>query len=137
MIYHILYISEKSAQFQNDVDLEDILLKSRFNNRTHGITGILIKNGNFFIQLLEGKKELVAMTLDKIAKDPRHGKVRPLMNYQDATRIFPQWDMGLAREEDHSLELKELIPLIHADLGKLESSKEKILSILKKFNKVE
>lgn len=134
MIYHLLYISEVSSEFKLDVDLENILHQSRVRNKKKDITGVLIKNGNFFIQVLEGRRESVSSLYNVIQTDPRHSKIRTLFNYQDTTRIFPEWAMGHVDAQAHVVTINELIPYLHADIVKLESSKEKIISILKRFN---
>jgi hypothetical protein len=61
MIYHLLYISEATPEFNLDTDLERILEHSSQKNVKKEITGVLIKNGNFFIQVLEGKKRVFKM----------------------------------------------------------------------------
>lgn len=133
MIFHLLYISERTDAFNEEQDLKDILDKSRINNKRKEVTGILIKNGLFFIQVLEGKQKDVMSTYDVILADKRHSKARVLMTYNDHTRIFPKWDMGLVQGES-DIRMNELIPLLHQDVLKLENSKEKVISILKKFN---
>lgn len=70
MIFHLLYISEKSDVFNEASDLQSILLKSQANNEKKNLTGLLIRNGNFFIQLLEGKKETVMSLYHTISSDP-------------------------------------------------------------------
>jgi hypothetical protein len=134
MIFHLLYISELSPPFENSIDVTQIIETSQRNNKTNGLTGILISNGNHFIQLLEGKEEAVLRTYQVIAKDPRHIKLRTLMTYKDHVRIFPNWSMGLAQKEKDKISLQELIPLIHSEILKLEGSKERAISVLKKFN---
>lgn len=133
MIHHLLYISEAS-QALSDVELGIILEHSRTNNLSKDLTGILIKNGNFFIQLLEGKKEVVENLYRIIVKDSRHTKVKTLIVFDSSERLFPQWSMGLVNEKAHVQTMSELIPLIHQDVMKLQTSKDRIISVLRKFN---
>lgn len=133
-VFHLLYISEQSQNFTN-YDLKVILEKSHHNNTRAGLTGILIKNGPYFIQLLEGKKETVLKFYDKIALDLRHSKVRTLMTTTDSVRIFPSWSMGFVEGSSEKLKMEELIPLIHEDIIKQEDSRARIVSVLRKFNK--
>lgn len=135
MIYHLLYISEKTNHFR-DSDIEEILSISQSKNTQKQLTGILIANGNFFIQLLEGKRETVMSTLNTIKGDERHSRLRVLMEFSDQHRLFPNWSMGLIDNKEYHQDINELVPLLHTDVIKLESSKEKALSILRKFNKL-
>jgi hypothetical protein len=133
-VFHLLYISEQSPIFTS-LDMKVILEKSHHNNPKYGLTGILIKNGPFFIQLLEGKKESVLKTYDKISLDLRHTKVRTLMTTMDSLRIFPDWSMGFVEGSTEQLKMDELIPLIHEDIIKKEDTRARILSVLRKFNR--
>ena len=137
MLYHLLYISEESSFFDQQRDMEDILKTSQKNNVSAQLTGILIKNDKFFIQLLEGDSKSVEKMYTKISKDRRHKSIRKLLEYKSKERIFPRWSMGyvnLDSKNDNEIKLKEIIPFIHKDIIKLKSSKEKTLSILKNFN---
>ena len=135
MIYHHLYISEKTPLYKEETDLERILESSRKNNVQKNITGLLIKNGVFFIQVLEGKREDVLTTFNRISPDPRHMKVKTLLTYNDSVRIFPEWSMGIVDNDKHKVSIDKLIPLLHVDVIKLKSSKEKIIMLLKNFTK--
>lgn len=136
MIYHLLYISETTPLYKEEKDLERILKSSRENNQKKNITGLLVKKGDFFIQVLEGKEKDVILTFNHIQPDPRHTKVRTLFTFSDSTRIFPEWAMGHADIEKNELTINELIPLLHADVLKLNNSRDKIISLLKNFNKL-
>lgn len=135
MIYHLLYISEKSPSFQES-DLRDIITKSAAKNKVKNLTGILIHNGDFFIQLLEGKKENVINLFNIISQDKRHTHIRNLMTFQESSRIFPHWSMGLVEGLQHPHTIQELIPLLHGDILKVDSSKKRVITILKKFNNI-
>ncbi len=134
MIYHLLYVSEETAVFDGDKDLDQILSASREKNHRSQITGILIKNGKFFIQLLEGSRTEVERVYKHISKDPRHTKIRTLLDYQDSLRIFPDWAMGFVKGEKDEPRLAELIPYLHENLMNVPASKEKVVTILKRFN---
>jgi hypothetical protein len=136
MIYLLLYISESTSYFKEENDLTSIIEKSVANNKLKDITGMLMKNGEFFIQLLEGKKENVIFVFNKIQHDRRHNHVKILIKEEINTRLFPNWNMGLINNAKFELELKDLIPLIHSDIRKIKGTKEKIISILKKFNRI-
>ena len=133
MIFHLLYISKETSPLKEE-DLIKIVNKSIAKNKIKNITGMLVKNGNFFLQLLEGEKQEVMKVLKIISKDKRHSKLKTLLTYQDSKRIFPSWYMGLVDVKSHDLNIQELITLLHTDFMKAEYGKEQVISILKKFN---
>lgn len=135
MLYHLLYISEKSAIYNEETDLDNILSRSRIKNLSNNVTGLLIKNDRFFIQFLEGKRDAVVSIFNRINLDPRHMKIRELLTYHDEERLFPQWSMGLVEGKDHQLSINELLPILYSDLTGL-TAKEKVIPILKKFNQI-
>jgi hypothetical protein len=97
---------------------------------------MLVKNGKFFIQLLEGKEKNVMKVYDLIATDRRHSNLKILMNFTTNSRMFPEWYMGLVKNENFEVSIRELVPLLHVDVLKKEGAKEKVVSILKQFNQI-
>jgi len=136
MIYHLLYISEKSKNFDEKNDLEKILQSSHIHNEKYNITGVLITRNQFFIQVLEGKKEDVETTFNRITPDSRHKKVKTLLTYQDQSRIFPNWVMGIVQGEQFASNINELIPLLHKQTLILPNVRDRVIALLKNFNKV-
>jgi hypothetical protein len=74
--------------------VEDILDRSRHNNPSHGITGILCYSGDVFIQVLEGGRDEVCELYNTIARDRRHQEVRILSYEEIRERRFGAWTMG-------------------------------------------
>jgi hypothetical protein len=77
-----------------DEQLNRILEVSRHNNRRDGITGYLVSDGMWFLQILEGGHEKVMAALVRIRFDARHSDVAVISTRQIRTRSFPQWSMG-------------------------------------------
>jgi Sensors of blue-light using FAD len=74
--------------------IESILDRSREQNLKNDVTGVLLFNQDYFLQLLEGSREQVTSTFCRVAADPRHGTVT-LISVQDIDeRDFPDWNMG-------------------------------------------
>lgn len=137
MIYHLLYLSEQSSLYEEGIDLKRILEISRKHNPEEGLTGVLIKNDKFFIQLLEGDRKRVRRLYQKLLKDKRHKNAKVLMEFEDKKPIFPNWSMGYvdaATAKD--VNIRKLIPLIHSETMTMNSSKEKAITILKNFNQL-
>ena len=105
MTYQIVYLSEATNTEDIDQQIEDILEKSIKNNSRSSITGCLIYNSGYFLQLLEGPKEKVEQTLLRIENDKRHRSVSLIVS-QDAIRpIFKHWSMASTRLDNSEIEL--------------------------------
>jgi hypothetical protein len=71
-----------------------ILNVSRRNNRRDSLTGYLVSDGTWFLQILEGDHEKVMAALVRIRFDQRHSDVRVISTREIRTRSFPHWSMG-------------------------------------------
>lgn len=71
-----------------------LLAQCRTNNRTAGLTGVLIHHDGHFIQVLEGEESGVRSALEKIKRDPRHTDFVMLSTGPAPARLFGQWSMG-------------------------------------------
>jgi hypothetical protein len=92
-----MYVSESKVAL--DVPgalsaLRNVLAVSQKNNRAEDITGFLIFDGNCFIQILEGPRDRIWATFERIKKDPRHKGVTLVQSREVMTRSFPEWSMG-------------------------------------------
>lgn len=101
----IYYSRNKSARMSGRPLLEmlrGIMSVSRRNNERDGITGFLIYDGTWFIQILEGEPASVARTYERIRGDGRHGEVSLSSMREVRRRSFPRWSMAAAlRTLDH------------------------------------
>lgn len=91
----LLYVSNTSLNLADRV-LEDILAASRRNNARDGITGMLLYLQGGFMQVLEGNKDAVSATFERICRDGRHHNAMVLLD-RDAPRAFGEWSMGFRR----------------------------------------
>jgi hypothetical protein len=137
-IYQLLYLSQSSETFSM-FRLDELLQKSRLNNKTLNITGLLIYNAGFFLQFLEGDKSNVQMLYKKIQNDSRHGKVKILYEQKEDKRIFNEWDMAYKNVYDFNPQLSSLITNFifakskKSTLTKKEDIKELFNAIIKEF----
>jgi len=76
--------------------LNDILRVSNRNNQTKGITGALIFDMNWFVQVLEGDRDVVWSVFQKIERDERHRDVKLVEFVTVPGRYFGNWWMGCA-----------------------------------------
>ena len=77
-------------------DLNAILAASQRNNEKAGVTGALIFDTVWFIQILEGEREAVSAVLRRIMGDERHDELTVMDCRPAEARLFGNWWMGLA-----------------------------------------
>lgn len=98
----IAYASAATEPFPPD-RLADLLRVARQKNAAAGVTGMLLYlNGSFF-QVIEGPAPVVDALVGRISADPRHTKVRVLLQEPVAERTFGAWSMGLGRLDAEQL----------------------------------
>ena len=78
-------------------DLADILVRSRHNNRRDGITGVLLVDGQVFVQALEGPPAAIDRLYGRIQADTRCGDIEVLLDRPAAGRSAWEWSLGVAR----------------------------------------
>lgn len=99
MDHRLIYFSQY-AQLDGPVGLDQILEESWKNNRQNEITGLIISKGAFLIQLLEGKRQPITQTLQRIFNDNRHEKIVLVDMSQIESRLFQDWSMADFRDGD-------------------------------------
>lgn len=91
-LIQLIYVS--SLVNQDETQLASILESAVRHNREDGITGMLLYSGGNFLQVLEGPKEQVHNTYQRICLDPRHTQIMVLSEDEVAERHFATWSMG-------------------------------------------
>lgn len=77
----------------DDLALSGILNAARKNNQRDGITGALICREDLYLQMLEGRRDVVTAIYARILRDDRHTQVISLWTGDIETRLFPEWAM--------------------------------------------
>ncbi len=77
----------------DELVLAGILATARRNNARDGITGALICREDLFVQLLEGRRDVVTSAFSRILHDDRHVDVVNLWSGDIEARLFPGWSM--------------------------------------------
>jgi hypothetical protein len=90
-----IYASRASATL-GEAEIHALLERSRRNNVTQGITGMLLFIEGSFFQVLEGDSATVDRAYEAIARDPRHDRVTQIIREPIAQRSFGEWSMGFA-----------------------------------------
>lgn len=101
-ITRLVYFSENAIDPASGSvvrELSKILSASNRNNKPLGLTGALVFDDLWFLQALEGDRNKVWSTFERIKDDARHADVT-LVDVRDAPeRIFGNWWMGLAKRD--------------------------------------
>ncbi|MGZ9709258.1 EAL domain-containing protein [Glaciimonas sp. GNP009] len=88
----LIYVSTATAPMPG-LALDAILKQSSSYNRTNGITGCLLYQDGYFMQMLEGKQEVLEGLMEKIKSDSRHSDVLTVIEGRAPRRIFIDWSM--------------------------------------------
>jgi blue light- and temperature-responsive anti-repressor len=75
-------------------EIRDILVTARRCNAADNVTGALLFTASGFAQVLEGPRDVVERTFDRISSDPRHADVTALSFTPTERRSFPDWSMA-------------------------------------------
>lgn len=79
----------------------DIVKTARSFNKSQGITGLLVFDGQRFCQYLEGPEPALESLLGGIARDPRHVAFTPLHRWTcEGQRQFANWSMAYVLIDD-------------------------------------
>ena len=93
MLVRLMYASRAVPAIDQEALLA-IVRKSKANNPSAGITGVLCFSGGIFLQVLEGGRSAVNQLYNRIANDARHGDVELLCYEEIGERRFAGWSMG-------------------------------------------
>jgi hypothetical protein len=110
-MHFIVYTSEYIGK-EEDINLvlDDIVKKSKINNPSHGITGLLFYHNKRFIQVLEGERDALEGLMSILEKDNRHKNIQRILDQQIKKRGFMDWNMdSLNLTEGQDIDPDELI----------------------------
>ena len=90
----LVYVSQAVDKIEQST-INAILTTAKNHNSAQGITGMLLFNGTYFLQLLEGPDGDVDTLLERIHKDPRHKNIKLLCEIETTEfgRICHNWNM--------------------------------------------
>jgi hypothetical protein len=106
-LYRLIYCSRNIiAQVVPDAATPDglerevraILTTARRLNAADNVTGALLFTTSGFAQVLEGPRDVVERTFERIGFDPRHTDVTILSFTPTERRSFPDWSMGFCSQ---------------------------------------
>ncbi|WP_109300307.1 BLUF domain-containing protein [Aquimarina sp. AU474] len=96
MIKFALYISNVSIGLSN-IEFNDLIIAARRYNKTHKISGILLRIDEIFLQYIEGPEKSIDILYQKIIKDHRHTSIKLLETGKIESRKYENWEMLLKK----------------------------------------
>ncbi|MBC7768042.1 MAG: BLUF domain-containing protein [Phycisphaerales bacterium] len=90
MLQRLIYFSARGAGCE---DITALVAESAARNRTRGITGMLIADDAYFLQVLEGPRPIVSRLFQTISRDPRHSDVVLVEAEEIRQQVYPDWGM--------------------------------------------
>jgi len=115
-IRSLIYVSDASPQLSPD-DLEAIHHAAVTLNALDGVTGLLVYNGDRFMQIVEGAADAIEDLLQRLSRDPRHANLSVRSDQTVETKSFPDWSMSLLKVSAGRFEARDdLEPLLPPDV---------------------
>lgn len=108
----LVYMSYAVKPFASH-ELLGLLKSCRRNNTELEVSGVLLYSHDCFVQVLEGKEEIVNQLFQTIQKDPRHRDVAVLERTPIKKRQFADWSMGFEELSDQQLQTLNIPGLNH------------------------
>lgn len=93
-VFQLLYRSRAIRPLSED-EMYQLLGQSRRDNAAAQITGVLVHQGEWFVQLLEGPEAAVQGLYARIQLDARHTEVVTVAEAPGRPRCFAPWRMAL------------------------------------------
>lgn len=91
-LYSLTYTSHAAPGLQAR-DVDEIHRAALTYNPLDGVTGILLFNGDAFLQIIEGAETAIDDLYERLLKDRRHDRVEARDRRKIEKRFFPQWSM--------------------------------------------
>jgi Sensors of blue-light using FAD len=110
-------------------DLKQILATAIANNSAIGVTGGLVFNRKYFLQVLEGDSAAVNQVFAAITKDPRHAKIVVVEIKPAQERLFGKWSMGYAAITELTGELSPQLAM-RGDFNPTSLSGDQIIGLV-------
>ena len=96
-ILRVVYFSENRIGFTSrSRRLRELQAEAVAKNALVKLSGALLHDDMWFIQVLEGEPASVNSTFARILKDPRHANLSIVSKAMVPARLFGNWSMGFA-----------------------------------------
>lgn len=111
----LVSLAYKSRAVEGAIDervLASILVIAQAENVERGVTGAMAFGDGHFVQVLEGPKDAVLATMDRITRDKRHHGIDVTGPHPIQERLFPDWCMARLT---HEPSLRPILSLLIAE----------------------
>lgn len=92
-VYQLTYRSKAIPDITSK-EIQEIIKIAKAFNSTNDISGCLLFDNGYFVQILEGDEEKVTQLYLTIKKDRRHNHLEVLSKGWSSKRVFDNWGMG-------------------------------------------
>lgn len=115
-LYQIMYISSVTVSMTAE-QCGEIARFSASRNTADDVTGLLLFNSRRFLQVLEGPRDAVQRTFDRISRDGRHSAIVKLREASIEAREFGKWGMAYDDPNRPGEHLKDKVALLLEQAG--------------------
>ncbi|MBY8975121.1 BLUF domain-containing protein [Rhodobacteraceae bacterium NNCM2] len=91
---HFLIYTSAATDLMDEPSLARLLEDCRRRNLADDVTGMLLYKDGSFMQVLEGDRDTIFHTFDRIGRDDRHKDIMLLRDREITARNFNGWSMG-------------------------------------------
>ena len=91
-MHSLIYVSKVAVELTQS-DLDNLANNAARSNSVADVTGMLAYNGAHFMQLLEGRRDVLDELISKISKDTRHRDLVIIRRDDRLVRECPDWSM--------------------------------------------
>ena len=95
MLHRLIYASEAADNLTPD-SVQALLDNARRRNRQRDISGMLAFDSRYFLQAIEGDRQVLSDLYGKLVQDTRHKRLLLIGFEPIACRTFSDWSMGFA-----------------------------------------
>jgi len=88
-----LIYASRSTEFFHEHEIPELLQQVRIANAKQEITGMLLYISGSFLQVLEGRPEMVDAVFSRILSDKRNTQIRSIARESILERAFEGWTM--------------------------------------------
>lgn len=103
VILRLTYVSRYNTDNAN-IEVARILEQAQRNNERNGITGALVINDNYFLQVIEGARPVINNLLKKLIEDKRHCSLQIIECCEIEERRWNKWSMKYLTANDQNKE---------------------------------
>ena len=107
-LLQIIYTSHAAVSLDSR-SLRKMVAGASRKNRAHGITGMLYRANDSYLQVLEGDEKAVLLLYADILRDSRHDDIHTVVIRPIEQADFSNWSMGLLEAVEEPIDLTEVL----------------------------